>query len=311
MNPFFSVVIPLYNKENYIEKTLQSVLAQTFSDFQIIVVNDGSTDGSLEKVKKIQNDRIVLLNQKNQGASITRNDGVEHSQGEYLVFLDADDYWFPDHLEVLHELILEFPIAGLYCGNYEIYRGNGLTVAANLTFDEPKMPQILTDYFMGSIADSILIMGNFAVSKTDFLKIGKFDPRLRTGQDIDFFIRAALKKKIAFHPKITMRYHKQSENNLAKSHFNEDRVLFLALYRTEEKTNASLKKYLDINRYAVALRCKIRDEKIWKTLANEIDRKNLNSKQRFLLKMPKVLLQMAIKFQQFLMKFGIYLTAFK
>ncbi|HET8810481.1 MAG TPA: glycosyltransferase family 2 protein [Flavobacteriaceae bacterium] len=311
MEPYFSVIIPLYNKANYIENTLRSVLAQSFSDFEIVMVNDGSTDNSLEKVREIHDDRIKLIDQKNQGASIARNHGIERAKGKYIVFLDADDYWYPNHLKVLQQLILKFPKAGLHCNNYEIYRGNGLTVAANFTLENPKKQQILTDYFLGSIADPIVIMGNFAVSKNDFHTIGKFDPLLRTGQDIDFFVRAALKTAIAFNPKITMRYHKQSENNLAQSHYNNDRIYLIEKFEAEEKDNPSLKKYLDVNRYAVALRCKFRNDPAWKKLVSKIDLKNLNPKQRVLLKMPKPLLQLAVKFQQLLMKSGIYLTAFK
>lgn len=318
MEPYFSVVIPLYNKGNYIENTLRSVLSQTFSDlpagkagFEIIVVNDGSTDNSFENAQKIHDDRIVLIDKKNQGASVARNHGVEQAQGKYIVFLDADDHWYPDHLAVLHQLILEFPKAGLFCSGYEIFRGNGIKTPANHIFSNKSKKQIIPDYFLESTADPIVIMGNFAVSKNDFYQIGIFDVRLRTGQDLDFFIRAALKKKIAFDPKITMRYHKQSENNLSKSHYNDDRVYLIEKFEAEEKNNPSLKKYLDVNRYAVALRCKFQNDPTWKKLVSEIDSENLNSKQRFLLKMPKSLLRTALKTQQFLMRKGIYLTAFK
>lgn len=311
MSPFFSVVIPLYNKENYIENTLRSVLAQTYTDFEIIVINDGSTDKSLERLLEIKDERIILFNRKNQGASVARNIGVEEARGEYIAFLDADDYWYPEHLETLRQLVLKFPEAGLYCSDYEIYRGNNLIVSADFSLDLQKKQQILPDYFLGSLADSILIMGNFVISKNDFYKIGIFDVKLRTGQDIDFFIRAALKKKIAFVPKTTQRYHKQSENNLSQSHHNKDRIYLIDKFKKEEQNNSSLKKYLDVNRYALALRCKFQSDPVWKKLASEIDPKNLNIKQRFLLKMPKPMLQAARRFQQFLMKFNIYLTAFR
>lgn len=311
MSPFFSIIIPLYNKENYIEKTLRSVLAQSFSDIEIIIVNDGSTDQSMKKAREINDDRIVLIEQENQGVSTARNRGIEIAKGKYIALLDADDYWYPDHLEELKALISEFPEAGLYCTGYEIYMGNGLTKNAVYTFAHGRKKQIVDDYFAASTIDPIAWTSAVAFSRDDFYTIGIFDTRLRTAQDLDFFIRAALKLPVAFSPKITMRYHKQSENNLAKSHYNEDRVLFLSLYQEEEKNNPSLKKYLDINRYAVTLRCKIRNDKTWKKLIREINSKNLNWKQRFLLKMPKTILQAAIRSQRVLMKFGIYFTAFK
>lgn len=311
MKPYFSVVIPLYNKANYIENTLRSVLAQSFSNFEIIVVNDGSTDNSLEKVGEIHDDRIKLIDQKNQGVSVARNRGIEAANGKYIALLDADDHWFPDHLEQLKELISKFPEAGLFCSGYEILLDNKLIQKAHYSFDHQNRAQRIDDYFTASLFNPVAWTSAVVFSKENFYKIGTFDPVLRTGQDIDFFIRAALKTDVAFDPKITMRYHKQSENNLAQSHFNNDRARLIEKFKEEEKSNPSLKKYMDFNRYAVALRCKFQNDATWKKLASEIGPKNLNAKQTFLLKMPKFLLQTARKFQRVLMKLGIYWTAFR
>ena len=87
----FSVVIPLYNKEHYIGKTLKSVLNQTFQDFEIIVVNDGSTDHSLDAARSIKSDRVQIISQENAGVAVARNTGIEHASAEYIAFLDADD----------------------------------------------------------------------------------------------------------------------------------------------------------------------------------------------------------------------------
>lgn len=84
--PYFSVIIPLYNKESFIEKTLECVLNQTFKDFEIIIVNDGSTDNGLEKIKKFTDNRIKIFQQENQGVSVARNKGMEMAEGEYFCF---------------------------------------------------------------------------------------------------------------------------------------------------------------------------------------------------------------------------------
>lgn len=94
----FSVVIPMYNTAPYVEATVRSVLAQEFSDFEVIVVNDGSTDGSERVVAAIGDPRIRLINKPNTGVSDTRNVGCREARGEYIAFLDSDDYWYPDHL---------------------------------------------------------------------------------------------------------------------------------------------------------------------------------------------------------------------
>ena len=100
-----SVVIPLYNKEKQIAKTLQTVLNQTYQNFEIVIVNDGSTDGSVEEVLRISDSRIRLVNQENGGVSAARNRGIDEAKGEYIAFLDADDLWDIDHLEVLYQLL--------------------------------------------------------------------------------------------------------------------------------------------------------------------------------------------------------------
>ena len=110
--PFLSVIIPLYNKESYIKNTLRSVLEQNFTDFEIIIVNDGSTDNSLEIVSSFKDERIQVIHQPNSGASSSRNKAIQSAKTQYIAFLDADDFWFPNHLEELVQLIQDFPNCG-------------------------------------------------------------------------------------------------------------------------------------------------------------------------------------------------------
>jgi glycosyltransferase involved in cell wall biosynthesis len=95
----FSVIIPLYNKELSISNTIQSVLNQTFQDFEIVIVNDGSTDNSVKEVEKLDDKRIRLIHQENQGVSAARNKGIKEARNEWVAFLDGDDLWEEDHLE--------------------------------------------------------------------------------------------------------------------------------------------------------------------------------------------------------------------
>ncbi len=101
--PYFTVVIPLYNKEKYIKRTLNSVLKQTFTNFEIVIVDDGSTDKSCEIVEAINDPRIRLIRQENGGPSKARNRGILEAKGEFIAFLDADDEWLPEKLEKHHE----------------------------------------------------------------------------------------------------------------------------------------------------------------------------------------------------------------
>lgn len=95
----YSVVIPLYNKEHYIASTLRSVLAQTYPDYEVIVVDDGSTDHSLQACKEVRSDKIRVVQQVNQGVSAARNKGIELAAGEYICFLDADDCEFSERMK--------------------------------------------------------------------------------------------------------------------------------------------------------------------------------------------------------------------
>jgi glycosyltransferase involved in cell wall biosynthesis len=116
--PKISVVIPLYNKGFIISETLNSVLAQTFKDFEVIIVNDGSTDNGFEIVSQYTDNRIRLYNQENKGAAAARNLGIEKATGELIAFLDADDYWYPNHLEELFKLYTDLPNCGIYGSRY-------------------------------------------------------------------------------------------------------------------------------------------------------------------------------------------------
>ena len=107
----FSVVIPLYNKRDYIKETIESVLLQTYTDFEIIVVNDSSTDDSLAIVQSFNDSRIRIYTKPNGGVSDTRNYGLKKALGEYICFLDADDLWTSEYLYNLHCIILKYPFA--------------------------------------------------------------------------------------------------------------------------------------------------------------------------------------------------------
>jgi len=117
--PRFSVIIPIYNKEKDVETTIKSVLNQTYIDYEVILVDDGSTDNSLDIVNAIEDDRIQIFTKQNEGVSKTRNYGITKAKAEYIAFLDADDYWYPNHLEILHHLIKKFPEEAWYATSYE------------------------------------------------------------------------------------------------------------------------------------------------------------------------------------------------
>lgn len=310
--PFFSVIIPLYNKEDYIDKTIESVLNQSFKNYEVIVVDDGSTDGSLKRVEAFQDLRIKVLKQKNSGVSVARNKGIEACNGTYIALIDADDLWYDDHLFELHKQITIFPEAGLYCNNYEIYYTKDYKRPANLNLSYGNQCLIVEDFFNASIANCLAWTSAVAFSKEIHLSIGGFDTTLKTFQDLDLWIRLALKYKVSFNPNITMSYHFFIGNSLSKNEYNLMRYQGLKKFKADEQVNLSLKKYLDINRYALAIRCVLNNEDaIYFKLKSEINYKNLNFKQRLLLSTPKYILKNIKVLQQFLIRKKIYITAYK
>ncbi|MCH4551346.1 glycosyltransferase family 2 protein [Aestuariibaculum lutulentum] len=310
--PFFSVIIPLFNKEDNITKTLNSVINQTFTDFEVIIINDGSTDSSLSKVQEISDKRFKIINQENSGASTARNNGISLSQGNYIALLDADDFWHTNHLEELKKQIHLFPDAGLYCNNYEIEFKNKTIKPALFNFNYSSSPIIIKDYFKSSIINSVAWTSAVAFKKTSFLAIGAFNSKFEIAEDIDLWIRFALKYDVCFNPRITMIYKKNIENSLSKYERNEIRYNFINNYRSYELENKSLKLYLDVNRYAVALRCKMNNEKqLYEKLKSEIDFNNINLKQKVLLHCPNNILRLIKKIQSILLENNIYLSAYK
>jgi glycosyltransferase involved in cell wall biosynthesis len=118
--PYFSVVIPTYNRGNYISATLKSVLAQTFNDYEIIVVDDGSTDNTADLIKKIKDSRIKYIYQTNRERGTARNTGVKNSAGTYITFADSDDHLLPHHFETAERFLLKNNSPQICCTSYRI-----------------------------------------------------------------------------------------------------------------------------------------------------------------------------------------------
>jgi glycosyltransferase involved in cell wall biosynthesis len=290
--PFFSVIIPLYNKESYIENTIKSVLNQTFQDFEIIIIDDGSTDNSNQIAAQFQDYRIKIIKQENKGVAFARNSGIFNAKSEHIALLDADDLWYNNHLAELKKQITMFPEAGVYCNNYEIYFSENKFRKSKFNFNYNDDCLIIKDFFKANMIDSIPWTSATGFSKKKFMNIGKFNPNYKTSEDLDLWIRFALKYDISFNPKTTMSYKAYIKDSLTKNEFNDLRYNFLNSYIEVEKSNPSLKKYLDKKRYGFAIRCKINNNKKFylKTIKG-IDFKNLSYKRRILLLLPAIILK--------------------
>lgn len=209
-NNRFSVVIPLYNKESHIVSTLNSVLTQSFSEFEIIVIDDGSTDGSFQEVETVQDSRVKVIQQSNQGVSAARNRGIRESSGDYIAFLDADDHWFSWHLGELNKLINSYPGHGVYSVAHEIWReGRTYIPAQPLSSD---FTGLLPDFF-GAFSKSLALVNSTTacLPRDLLLNMGGFPEGVKKGEDIYVWLKAAIEKGLVYSARVCARYNQDAE----------------------------------------------------------------------------------------------------
>lgn len=208
----FSVVIPLYNKANYIENTIRSVLDQTCDDYELIVVDDGSSDNSLELARKYESDRVRVIAQANQGVSVARNTGIENARGTFIAFLDADDQWEPQYLQNIHALTEQYPESAIFVTAYAVDMGNG-----KIHYSTRLEPQTgcLPSYWLTLAKGYDFVWTSATVIRRDTLmEAGLFKPGEKIGQDLDMWARVArINPRVAYSNRIGVRYNRAAEAN--------------------------------------------------------------------------------------------------
>lgn len=232
----FSVIIPLYNKAAYIEKAIRSVAAQTFREFELIIIDDGSTDDPIppkggtmaERLRNvnapIQNIRII--DQENSGVSTARNNGVKAAKYEYIAFLDADDWWEPTYLEEMKGLIEEFPEAGIYGSSYYKVK-NAKFIPARIGVEEG-FERGLINYcrvYSKTLYQPIWT-GATIIKKEVFESENGFKPTLKLGEDFDLWVRVGLTYPVAFVNKPLAYYNQDVDLN--------NRAIGIKLYEPEQ-----------------------------------------------------------------------------
>jgi len=220
----FTIIIPVYNGENYIIRALESTINQTFKDYDVVVVNDGSIDNTQTLVESFINDNldinnVKLINTENFGRSVARNIGILNSKGDYLCFLDADDFLLPNHLISFDKAIELYPLCHCFFANSDIQRtdtnwnvydeylqrfmarGNFWKAEGNyIVFDHH-----FTDHL---IQGSLIPMCSTAINKAAILNSGMFNSNFNSAEDFDFWIRLSLREQfIAVNDKLSVVVH--------------------------------------------------------------------------------------------------------
>ncbi len=200
----FSVVIPAYNAEKFIHRSIGSVLGQTFDDFEVVVVNDGSRDATWERIGEITDPRVHAVSQENGGVSVARNTGIMHAKGDYVCFLDADDEYLPDHLKIFATLIERYPTRGFFASNFCV---SDIDDAEKVT-----MPECTGEVFVyENVVEQILIQselictGCVCIRRELFEKYGMFVPGVKLGEDTDMWRRVYVHTGLVFSDRATFK----------------------------------------------------------------------------------------------------------
>lgn len=252
----YSVIIPVYNKANTIVESIESVLAQSEKDFELIIVNDGSTD-NIEEVLKVYKD-IRLINQKNGGVSVARNTGINNAKGNYICFLDADDIWLPNHLEEFNKLIMDFPSAKLFATSHIETTDDGIeTHSSDNIKDYPERFVVFNLFeLLNTHAYGIINTNSVCINKDIFLKHNiYFEPGEKIGEDTDVWYRIGLISEVAISKIETNIYRREHSTATKEGNQNFDWV-FARRYSEIENNNYDFERVLEcgkmIDRYKLS-----------------------------------------------------------
>ncbi|NCO62747.1 MAG: glycosyltransferase family 2 protein [Flavobacteriales bacterium] len=276
--PFFSVIIPLFNKEKFIKQTLLSVLNQTLTDFEVIIINDGSTDDSLSIASSLKDKRIQILNQQNKGLCASRNLGIKTSKGTFMAFLDADDLWMEDFLETIYKLIQLHQEQLIFATNVKLLFPNKTPNLNSTTFSIDKKT-LMTNYFRQR--KNILGPSSLVINKLVFEEVGYFDETINYGEEDDFYIRCFNIYNLIYYNDFKTYYRTGLSNQLTAPNKNFERKIPDYEKYLKNTNNPDLKKFLDFVHYRLVVLFKMeKNHKLVKFYKKKIDISNLTGVQK-------------------------------
>lgn len=248
-----SVVIPLYNKEKQIARTLRSVFAQTYTDYEIVIVNDGSTDGSAAAVESLEDPRIRLVTQKNAGVSAARNRGIREARGEYIALLDGDDEWKPDFLEKIAGLIQKYPRCDVFATKYAMVDTRGKSIENILNKIKFKNASgIIDNYFeVASSSHPPITSSSVTIRKKALLSVGGFPEGIKAGEDLLTWARLSIRYSIAYDMAVCAFFlvddaaKNQDQKDRSPAEFDYVGKEFKKLYHSHKSTKG-LREYVSL-----------------------------------------------------------------
>lgn len=222
----FTVVIPLYNKEAHIARAIDSVLSQTVDKFELVVIDDGSTDAGPGIVKRNKDRRLRYVRQENLGESAARNAGIDVASGELIAFLDADDAWAPDFLATILRLVGEYPFAGLYCTAYKVQDApDVITYPEYLGIPPAPWEGIVPNYLYSATGPSPACSSACAVWKKVLLEVNGFPSGVKSGADLATWLAIAMRYPVAFSGYVGATYYRDAQNRVCAKRLVSDGYL--------------------------------------------------------------------------------------
>ncbi|MCH5185040.1 MAG: glycosyltransferase [Oscillospiraceae bacterium] len=258
----FSVIMPVYNGEKFIDSAIQSVFAQSEPDWELIIVDDGSGDGTRAVLEKYQNtDKVRIITQTNHGAAAARNRAAGEARGTHLTFLDADDLWYENHLSVMKTLIEKYPSAGLYGTFTETRLQNGASVSEceYLGGNEDILLEDFFDAYHKDKSVKLFTMITTCIPRAAFERAGGFPEGCAIGEDLELSLRVAAYYPVALSGLGTALYQKENSTATQKISFDPEWRFFDTvrdIYKDETISNTKRENLKKVMEWFTMRRCR-------------------------------------------------------
>jgi glycosyltransferase involved in cell wall biosynthesis len=313
----FSIVIPVHNKETYIHKTINSVLSQTFTNFELILVNDGSSDNSglICDEYALKDPRVKVKHQINGGVSSARNTGVKEAIYDHIAFIDADDYWNVNFLKEMTNLINVFPDNKIYSAKFATIKNN------NILEDEIFFPNN-EKYLEFDLIEKCFNKARFpmhtssvVIKKKVFEKVNGFDERIHVFEDYDLFLRISLLSKVGYlnlgpYSFYNLDVPAESKNRGRLPLLSKNWISFMDKFDNESVVNGKFKFLLDrmkLNQMVTYRRSRNYNDEVRQVLAT-VDKSNYGWKYRIIFSLPVFLGDRLLKLYSFFIRLRIKIT---
>ena len=306
----FSIVIPVFNKEKYIKETILSVLNQTYDNYEIIIINDASTDNSLKIIEEVISNNAVIINNKNNlGLSASRNIGFEASSDKYIAFLDGDDVWDKNFLKEINELIINFPKESIF-GTYYKENYNGKILYPKINIKEKLLGTkfVIKNFFEANLRRLIITQSCLVFKKNIFDTVGLYNPEITFAEDIDFYIRCFQNFNLAYSYQTYHMQRKMVHKSISNSKTDNLNYPLLDKYLG---VSDELNRFINFYNYCFCRRKKNEGSK--KSMIyyrNKIRFRWIGFLKTIVLFLPEFLYTTLLKFKRYLLKKGINISTY-